>query len=161
MIGLHNFFLILCDFKDNPQVLAQVGLKPNILSISTVLAFSIATFCYIFTAFGSKKTTGTTASLAFLATLVVFVIEMFLKKSASAGFVLNILAMLTLLGYTIYLAVIIFWAKPTVNSDRLNPVIRHLHLEHDMELQSTGLQQRRRQDRTRKMPWFIARRRRT
>ena len=73
----------------------------------------MATICYIFTAFDKDNVAITAASIALAATLAVCGIETSLKKSAAVGFVFNIVAMLALGGYTIYLVFIIF-RRPTI-----------------------------------------------
>ena len=74
----------------------------------------MATACYIFTAFYLEKAARITASIAFVATVAVCGIETSLKKSGGEGFVLNIVAMVALGGYTIYLVLIIFRPTSTV-----------------------------------------------
>ena len=76
----------------------------------------MATICYIFTAFDKDNVAITAASIALAATLAVCGIETSLKKSAGVGFVFNIVAMLALGGYTIYLVFIVF-RRPTIQVD--------------------------------------------
>ena len=97
----------MCDFKDNPQVFAQVGFNPLVVSICSILAFIFAAFCYYFTAFEleRKKKAVITASLGFLASLSAFIFASTFSTKFGGGSVLIALSWAALGVYSLYLVI--------------------------------------------------------
>ena len=109
--------LILCDFKDNPQVSAQVGKIPTAISILSLTALLWALACCIFTASEFYKYAGFPGFAAVVCTVVNIVMESTLKKRARAGFIINFVVLLFIGVYTLYLAKVTHQACRTGSED--------------------------------------------